>query len=435
MKSPRYISRVTHGTVALILAGGRGTRLQSLTERRAKPAVPFGGNMRIIDFTLSNCVNSGIRRIGVLTQYRAYSLIRHVQHGWSFMSGALGEYVEVIPPPQLDAGRGYAGTADAVYQNLHILRRQNADWILVLAGDHVYKMDYGPMIAHHVERGADLTIGCVTVSRASAVSFGVLDSGPDARVTAFLEKPADPPGTSTDPERSLVSMGIYVFSRTFLEQVLDRDARDPSSGHDFGADVIPRLIADRARVFAYPFGDTEGTGYWRDVGTVDAYWEANIELRNVVPPLDLYDQRWPIWTHQPQLPPAKFIFNDAYRRGAATDSLVAHGCVISGAHVARSVLFTNVRVMEYADIEDAVVLPDAVIGAGCRIRRAVIDKQVYLPPGTVVGEDPAADRERFHVTPRGIVLVSPTMLGQEYDFEPPLAGEEPGTTLPDADHG
>jgi len=420
----RYISRVTHGTVALILAGGMGTRLGTLTEWRAKPAVPIGGNMRIIDFTLSNCVNSGIRRIGVLTQHKAHSLIRHVQRGWSFMSGALGEFVEVLPPPQLGAGIAYSGTADAVYQNLHILRRQKPDWVLVLAGDHVYKMDYGPMIAAHMERQADLTIGCVTVPRSSASHFGILDADADSRVTAFVEKPAAPPGLRENPELSLASMGIYVFSRGFLEREMDRDARQQDSSHDFGKDVIPRLVAERARVFVYPFGDPAGTGYWRDVGTVDAYWEANIELRDVVPPLDLYDRHWPIWTHQPQLPPAKFVFDEPDRRGMAVDSLVSSGCVISGSTVTGSLLFTNVSVLDRSRIEDSVILPDAIIGPGCRIRRAVIDKQVYLPPGTIIGEDSERDRRRFHVTERGIVLVSPTMLGQSYDFVPPTHRSE-----------
>jgi glucose-1-phosphate adenylyltransferase len=416
----RYISRVTHGTVALILAGGRGTRLATLTEWRAKPGVPFGGSLRIIDFTLSNCVNSGIRRIGVLTQYKAHPLIRHVQRGWSFMSGALGEFVEILPPPQgAGTGQAYTGTADAVYQNLHILRRQKPEWVLVLAGDHVYKMDYGPMIARHMAREADITVGCVRVPRDSAKHFGIMDADADGRVTAFVEKPSDPPGLPDDPDASLASMGIYVFSRAFLERELEDDAQDPTSSHDFGKDIIPRLVAQGSRVFTYHFGDPAATGYWRDVGTVDNYWEANIELRNVVPPLDLYDRNWPIWTYQPQLPPAKFVFDEPGRRGMAVDSLISPGCVISGATVKGSVLFTGVSVLDRSVVEDSVVLPDAIIGAGCRIRRAVIDKQVYLPPGTVIGEDPEHDRARFHVSERGIVLVSPTMLGQGYDFVPP----------------
>jgi glucose-1-phosphate adenylyltransferase len=415
----RYISRVTHGTVALILAGGLGTRLHSLTDWRAKPAVPFGGCLRIVDFTLSNCVNSGIRRIGVLTQHKAHSLIRHVHRGWGFMSGSLDEFVDVLPPQLLGTGIGYSGTADAVYQNLHILRRQKPDWVLILAGDHVYKMDYGPMIARHMDRSADLTVGCVTVPKETARHFGIMNADPDGRVTAFTEKPADPPALPDDPDHCLASMGIYVFSRAFLERQLEIDARLYDSSHDFGKDLIPRLVSQAHRVYVYPFGDPTGSGYWRDVGTIDAYWEANMELRSVVPPLNLYDREWPIWTYQPQLPPAKFVFDDDDRRGMAVDSLVSQGCIVSGARVRRSVLFTNVSVLDGATVDDCVILPDAIIGAGCRVSRAVIDKRVYLPPGTVVGEDPAADRARFHVTDGGIVLVSPSMLGQDYDFEPP----------------
>jgi glucose-1-phosphate adenylyltransferase len=415
----RHVSRVTHSTVALILAGGRGSRLDGLTAWRAKPAVPFGGNLRIIDFTLSNCINSGVRRIGVLTQYMAHSLIRHVQRGWSFMSGALGEFVEILPAQQWGGEHWYAGTADAVYQNLHIIRRHDPDFVLVLAGDHVYKMDYGPMIARHLDRGADLTIGCVTVPVGEASHFGIMTVDGEQRITHFVEKPSEPVGLTEDPRHALASMGIYVFSRRFLEREVSFDAENTHSSHDFGKDVIPRVIAEGHRVYAHPFGDPAGTGYWRDVGTVDAFWQANIELSHVTPPLNLYDRNWPIWTYHQQLPPAKFVFNDAGRRGMAVDALVSGGCVVSGSRVERSVLFTNVNVRDHSVIEDSVVLPDVIVGAGCRIRRAVIDKRVYLEPGTVIGEDHAADRRRFHVTDGGVVLVTPAMLGQTYDYVPP----------------
>jgi glucose-1-phosphate adenylyltransferase len=410
----RYVSRLTHRTLALVMAGGKGARLGALTEWRAKPAVPFGGNFRIIDFTLSNCINSGIRRIGVLTQYKAYSLIRHVQRGWGFLRGEFGEFVELLPPQQWLGDRWYSGTADAVYQNLDIVERHAPEFVLILAGDHIYKMDYGPMIARHMQNGADLTVGCVAVPWERANEFGVMSVGSDGRVNAFEEKPGDPARMPNDPTKALASMGIYVFNREFLVAQLNKDAQNPESVHDFGKNVIPALIDD-CRVYAYRFEDAAGgESYWRDVGTIDAFWESNLELARVVPPLDLYDQDWPIWTYQEQLPPAKFVFDDADRRGIAVNSLVASGCVISGASVSRSLLFCNVRVENFTVIDEAVILPDVSIGPGCRIRRVVIDKDCEIPAGTVIGEDLEADRTRFHVTPGGVTLVTPSMLGQAY---------------------
>jgi len=414
----RYVSRLTHRTLALVMAGGKGARLGPLTEWRAKPAVPFGGNFRIIDFTLSNCINSGIRRIGVLTQYKAYSLIRHVQRGWGFLRGEFGEFVELLPPQQWLGDHWYAGTADAVYQNLDIVKRHAPEFVLILAGDHIYKMDYGPMIARHMENGADLTVGCVAVPWERANEFGVMSIDASGRVVAFDEKPTDPVRIPNDPMKSLASMGIYVFNRECLVAQLTKDAQDAASVHDFGKNVIPRLIDD-CRVFAYPFVDaTGGEIYWRDVGTVDAFWESNLELARVIPPLDLYDRDWPIWTYQEQLPPAKFVFDDPDRRGTAVNSLIASGCLISGAAVSRSLLFCNVRVENFSVIDEAVILPDVSIGPGCRLRRVVIDKGCAIPEGTIIGEDVAADRARFHVTPAGVTLVTPAMLGQQYSAKP-----------------
>ncbi len=412
--SQRYVSRLTHRTLALVLAGGRGTRLGELTEWRAKPAVPFGGNFRIIDFTLSNCINSGIRRIGVLTQYKAHSLIRHVQRGWGFLRGEFGEFVELLPPQQWLDDRWYAGTADAVFQNLDIVKRHAPEFVLILAGDHIYKMDYGPMLARHMENQADLTVGCVSVPWERANEFGVMDVDSAGRVNAFDEKPDNPARSPNDPTKAIASMGIYVFNCDFLIAQLHNDAQNPASVHDFGKNVIPELI-DSCKVYAYSFDDPDGgDSYWRDVGTIDAFWESNLELARVVPPLDLYDRDWPIWTYQEQLPPAKFVFDDADRRGTAVNSLVASGCVISGATVSRSLLFCNVRIDNFGVLDEAVVLPDVTIGPDCRISRVVVDKGCVIPGNTVIGEDLDADRTRFHVTPTGVTLVTPSMLGQRY---------------------
>ncbi len=410
----RFVSRLTRDTLALILAGGRGSRLKHLTEWRAKPAVPFGGKFRIIDFALSNCINSGIRRVSVLTQYKAHPLILHIQRGWGFLRGEFGEYVELLPAQQRIEASWYKGTADAVYQNLDIIRDHNPDFVLVLGGDHVYKMDYGPMLAYHLEKGADVTVGCVVVSPEEANQFGVVAVNENHQVTGFEEKPEHPVPIPGHDDQVLASMGIYVFSRDFLEQVLIEDAREPASSNDFGKDVIPAVI-QRHAVYAYPFVDvqTSRQSYWRDVGTVDAFWEANLELVAVTPPLNLYDRDWPIWTYQEQLPPAKFVFDDDGRRGMAIDSMVSGGCIISGALVRHSLLFSNVRVHEGSSLESAVVLPKVTIGPGCRISRAVIDEACQVPPGTVIGEDPVADSKRFYLTEKGVVLVTPEMLGQD----------------------
>jgi glucose-1-phosphate adenylyltransferase len=412
-QNPRFVSRLTRNTLALILAGGRGSRLKHLTKWRSKPAVPFGGKFRIVDFPLSNCINSGIRRVGVLTQYKAHSLILHIQRGWGFLRGEFGEFIELLPAQQRIESSWYEGTADAVYQNLDILRSHNPDYVLVLAGDHIYKMDYGTMIAEHVESGADMTVGCLTVDIETAKEFGVMTVDENNRVVEFHEKPDKPmtiPGTR---DLVLASMGIYVFNRKFLFEQLIKDADTPNSSHDFGKDIIPKVI-ERYRVQAYPFTDTTSgkQAYWRDVGTIDAFWASNIELIGVTPPLNLYDRSWPIWTYQEQLPPAKFVFDDDERRGMAVDSMVSGGCVISGAKVQDSLLFSNVRVNSYSTVDFSVVLPDVNIGRNCRITKAVIDRGCDIPEGTVIGEDPQADAERFYVSEQGVVLVTPEMLGQ-----------------------
>ena len=410
----RYVSRLTRDTLALIMAGGRGERLKHLTLWRAKPAVPFGGKFRIIDFPLSNCMNSGIRRVGVLTQYKAHSLLLHIQKGWGFLRGELGEFVELLPAQQRIEAAWYAGTADAVYQNIDIIRSHDPSFVLILAGDHVYKMDYGPMLAAHVERGADVTVGCIEVELERASAFGVMSVTSEGRVVRFAEKPAAPEPLPGHPGYALASMGIYVFSTSFLYEQLIRDADTPRSTHDFGKDLIPSLI-DGHRVMAYPFRDPQGgqRAYWRDVGTVDAFWEANMELIAVTPELNLYDREWPIWTYQEQLPPAKFVFDDDDRRGMAVDSMVSGGCIISGAVVRHSLLFSNVRVDSFSNVTDSVVMPDVTIGPSCRLHRVVVERGCVIPDGTVIGVDPEQDAKRFYVTPGGVTVVTPEMLGQE----------------------
>ncbi len=417
MEDTRFVSRLTRDTLALILAGGRGTRLKQLTTWRVKPAVPFGGKFRIIDFPLSNCINSGIRRIGVLTQYKSHSLIRHIQQGWGYFRGEFGEFIELLPAQQRIEETWYAGTADAVYQNIDIIRAHKPKYVLILAGDHIYKMDYGPMLAHHVENNADMTIGCLEVPLEQAKAFGVMSVDGSGRVNDFNEKPSQPQSAPGTPDTALASMGIYIFNTDFLYERLISDADTSTSAHDFGKDIIPAVIK-KYRVFSYPFRDVQ-TGqqsYWRDVGTVDAFWEANMELVSVTPELNLYDAQWPIWTYQEQLPPAKFIFDDEGRRGQAIDSMVSGGCLISGATVRRSLLFSNVRVHSFSKLEETVVLPGVEIGRNCRITKAVIDKGCKIPSGTVIGEDPKVDAERFHVSEGGVVLVSPEMLGQELHY-------------------
>lgn len=414
VSTPRFVSRLTRDTLALILAGGRGSRLKQLTLWRAKPSVPFGGKFRIIDFPLSNCMNSGIRRVGVLTQYKSHSLIQHIQRGWGFLRGEFGEFVELLPAQQRIQSSWYAGTADAIYQNLDIIRIHNPEYVLILAGDHIYKMDYGPMIAQHVEDAADMTVACLEVDLESARAFGVMTTDADGRVREFHEKPENPVSMPGRDDMALASMGIYVFNTRFLFEQLIKDADNIHSSHDFGHDIIPNIIS-QYRVFTYPFRDVQSgrQAYWRDVGTVDAFWAANLELIGVTPELNLYDVDWPIWTYQEQMPPAKFVFDDKDRRGSAIDSMVSGGCVISGSTVRHSLLFSNVKVNSYALLQHAVVLPDVRIGRHCRIQNAVIDKGCLVPQGTVIGEDLEKDAERFHVTPGGVVLVTPEMLGQE----------------------
>jgi glucose-1-phosphate adenylyltransferase len=406
---------LTRNTYTLVLAGGRGSRLRQLTDHRAKPAVPFAGTMRIIDFTLGNCVNSGLRRIGVLTQYKAQTLIRHIERSWGFLESSLGEFVDIVPAQQQTGERWYSGTANAVFQNLELVREANPAHVVVLAGDHVYKMDYSAMLAEHVSNGAELTVACLEVPIEDASDFGVMTIDAAQRILAFEEKPAHPSPTPGRPGRALASMGIYVFDTAFLLDLLERDAADAASSHDFGRDVIPGLLGT-ARVFAHRFEDScvnmvGDRPYWRDVGTLDAYWEANLDLTRVVPELNLYDESWPVLGRQPMRPPAKFVFDDAGRRGTAVDSLVSGGCIVSGATVRRSILFYGVKVGDGSLVEDAVVLPNAAIGRGVTVRRAIVDARCVLPDGFTAGVDPAQDKLRFHVTERGVCLVTPQMLG------------------------
>jgi glucose-1-phosphate adenylyltransferase len=402
---------------AMVLAGGRGSRLGPLTERRSKPAVPFAGKLKIIDFTLSNCVNSGVRRIGVLTQYKSQSLIRHIERGWSFLAGSLGEYVDVAPAQQQQGEAWYCGTADAVWQNIELIREANPRHVLVLGGDHVYKMDYAALLADHVASGCAVTVACVEVPLAMASDFGVVAVDEHGRISAFDEKPAAPRPIPGLPDQALASMGLYCFDTAVLLQALTRDAADTASSHDFGHDVIPALLANMPlhahRFSASAVVSGEGLPYWRDVGTVDAYFQAHRDLLQVVPPLDLYDDAWPILSQQRQLPPAKFVFDDDVRRGQALDSLVASGCIVSGALVRRSVLFSKAKVDEGSVVEDSLLLPNVRAGRGVRLMRAVIDKHCVLPDGFHAGLDPEADRARgFHRTPLGITVVTPEMLGQ-----------------------
>jgi glucose-1-phosphate adenylyltransferase len=413
----RFVSLLTKTTLALILAGGRGARLSHLTDWRAKPAVPFGGKFRIIDFPLSNCMNSGIRRIGVVTQYKAHSLIRHIQRGWGFLRGEFGEFVELMPASQRMEETWYKGTADSIYQNLDIIRAHSPERVLILAGDQVYKMDYGQMLAFHAAHQADVTVGCIEVPVERASAFGVMAVDGDDRIVEFAEKPLQPKTIPGDSAHALASMGIYVFDTEFLIEQLTRDADEMHSTHDFGRDLIP-YCASRYRSYAHRFStscvreDNAQEPYWRDVGTVDAYWEANVELTKVTPLLNLYDANWPIWTYQEQVPPAKFVFDDPGRRGVAIDSMVAGGTIISGATVERSLLFTNIFVHSFSSIQDSVILPDVSVGRHSRLTRVVVDKGCEIPEGLVVGEDALEDARRFHRTEEGITLLTPDMLGQ-----------------------
>lgn len=415
----RFVSRLTRETMALVLAGGQGSRLRELTTWRAKPALYFGGKFRIIDFPLSNCFNSGIRRVGVLTQYKAHSLIRHLIRGWASRYSGDNEFVEILPASQRVGGEWYRGTADAVYQNLDIIRTNAPRLVLILAGDHIYKMDYGPLLAAHSEAMADMTVCCIEVPvEEAANALGVMTVDETGRVIDFNEKPAEPTPIPGKPGWCLASMGNYVFNTDFLFEQTIKDADDPKTDHDFGKNIIPNII-DKYRVHAYPFRDPDSgeQAYWRDVGTLQAYWEANMELVSVVPQLNLYDHRWLVSTVQAQLPPAKFVLDDPDRRGVAINSMVSGGCVVSGAQLDRSVLFSNVHVESYSKIKDSVVLPDVRIGESCRIQKAIIDRGTIIADGTVIGEDPEQDRANgLRVTASGITLVTPDMLGQELHF-------------------
>jgi glucose-1-phosphate adenylyltransferase len=404
--------------MAYVLAGGRGSRLMELTDKRAKPAVFFGGKSRIIDFALSNALNSGIRRIAVATQYKAHSLIKHLQAGWNFLRPERNEGFDILPASQrVSESQWYAGTADAVFQNIDIIRSYAPEYIVVLAGDHVYKMDYEPMLQQHVEQNADVTIGCIVVPREEATGFGVVHADASDRVLGFLEKPADPPGMPGDPDKAYASMGIYVFRTDFLFEQLRRDADDTASSHDFGKDLIPYIVK-HGRAVAHPFerscvrSSNESEAYWRDVGTVDAYWEANVALTDFVPGLDLYDHAWPIWTYAEITPPAKFVHEEHGRRGEAHTSLVSGGCVVSGASVHKSLLFTGVRVNSYSALDGAVVLPYAEIERSVRLRNVVVDRGVRIPANLVVGEDPELDARRFRRTERGVCLITQSMIDQ-----------------------
>jgi glucose-1-phosphate adenylyltransferase len=415
-RSHAAIAGIIRNSMALVLAGGRGSRLKELTDRRAKPAVPFGGTARIVDFALSNAINSGIRRIGVATQYKAHSLIRHLQKGWTFLRSERNESFDILPASQRTGdGQWYQGTADAVYQNLDILERYPIGHIVVLAGDHVYKMDYAEMLLQHIDSRADVTVGCIEVPREEAVAFGVMRIDGSDQIQNFIEKPNDPPAVPGAPDKALASMGIYVFDAAFLYDQLRRDAADPYSQHDFGKDIIPYLV-QHGRAVAHRFGrsairsDARAEAYWRDAGTLDAFFEANLDLISVLPALDLYDRRWPIWTTTEMLPPAKFVHDEDGRRGMAISSLVANGCIVSGARVRRSLLSTGVRVNSFADIDGAVIMPYVEIGRGARLRNVIVDSSVRVPPGLVVGEEPELDARRFRRTDKGVTLITQAML-------------------------
>jgi glucose-1-phosphate adenylyltransferase len=417
---PGMVTDLTRKTLVLVLAGGEGARLKDLTHWRAKPAVPICGKYRIIDFALSNCVNSGLRKIGVLTQYKSHSLLRHLQRGWSFMRAEIGEFVELLPAQQRTEEKAwYKGTADALFQNMDIMRRHAAEFVIVLGGDHIYTMDYTKMLMQHVKSGADLTVACIEVPKEEASGFGVMSVRDDMQISSFTEKPENPESMPGKPDSSLASMGIYVFSTRFLYETLKEDAANSSSSHDFGKDIIPAKIKDSiAMAHSFTNEETGKPAYWRDVGTLQSYWKTNMELCEIEPELNLYDRNWPIWTYQTQHPPAKFIFDDEGRRGEAIDSLVSGGCIISGARVKRSVISFGTTIESYSLIKDCVILPKVQIGENCRITKTIIDKACVIPDGTVIGENIEEDRKKYHVSPEGIVLVTPKMLGQHlYSIE------------------
>jgi glucose-1-phosphate adenylyltransferase len=407
---------IARDTMAYVLAGGRGSRLADLTERRAKPAVYFGGKARIIDFALSNALNSGIRRMGVATQYKAHSLIRHLQRGWNFLRPERNESFDILPASQrVSEYHWYQGTADAVFQNIDIIEGYGPEYMVILAGDHVYKMDYEQMLQQHVQAGADVTVGCLEVPRMQAREFGVMHVDAKARIVDFVEKPGDPPAMPGNPDMALASMGLYVFNTKFLIEELRRDADDPQSSHDFGKDIIPHIVK-HGKAVAHRFSDScvradsETESYWRDVGTVDAYWEANIDLTDVIPKLDIYDRAWPLWSYAEVTPPAKFVHNEYNRRGSAVASLVSGGCIISGAAFQRSLVFTGVHAHSYAAVTEGVVLPYCEIGRGARLHKVVLDSHVTIPEGLIVGEDPVADAQRFFRTEKGVCLITQPMI-------------------------
>ncbi len=407
---------LTRRTCAFVLAGGRGSRLKELTDTRAKPAVYFGGKTRIVDFALSNALNSGIRKMAIATQYKAHSLIRHCTRGWSFFQPNRNEYLDILPASQrVSESQWYLGTADAVTQNIDIVDSYDVDYVLILAGDHIYKMDYEVMLRQHADSGADVTIGCLTVPRHEASAFGVMAIDGKDRITSFLEKPADPPGTPDDPDVTLASMGIYVFRWDYLRELLRADAADTGSTHDFGGDIIPDIVAN-GTAMAHRFEAScvrhtpEAPAYWRDVGTIDAFWQANIDLTGFTPDLDLWDRNWPIWTHTALTPPAKFIHDEADRRGSARTSLVSGGCIVSGTDIRNSLLFSHVHTNSYASLEGAVVLPYVNIGRSARLTRVVIDSGVRIPEGLVAGGDRAEDERWFRVSEGGVTLITQAML-------------------------
>ena len=416
MTPPQRNSRLSRDTMAFVLAGGRGSRLMELTDRRAKPGVFFGGKTRIIDFALSNALNSGIRRIGVATQYKAHSLIRHLTRGWSFMRAERNESFDILPASQrVNEDTWYRGTADAVFQNIDIVESYAPKYIVVLAGDHIYKMDYEIMLQQHVETGADVTLGCLEVPRMEATGFGVMHVDEHDTIVDFIEKPADPPGIPDRPDMALASMGIYVFNMKYLFDLLKTDAANPSSEHDFGKDLIPWVVKN-GKAVAHRFSAScvrsaqEAEAYWRDVGTVDAYWESNIDLTAVTPALDLYDTDWPIWTYSELTAPAKFVHDEPDRRGFAISSLVSGGCIVSGTELRRSLLFTGVHTSSYSHIEEAVILPYVKVGRHVRLKKVVIDRGVDIPDGLVVGEDPELDASRFRRTDKGVCLITQPMI-------------------------
>ncbi|MEY3573147.1 MAG: hypothetical protein RJA77_1062 [Pseudomonadota bacterium] len=405
-------------SLALVLAGGRGSRLKQLTDSRAKPAVYFGGKFRIIDFALSNCVNSGIRRIGVITQYKSHSLLRHLQRGWSFLRAELNEMVDLLPAQQrVDEENWYRGTADAVFQNLDIIESSHPEYIVILAGDHVYRMDYSIMLQDHAASGLPCTVGCIQVPREEAKAFGVMAIDENRHITHFIEKPADPPSMPGDPSHSLASMGIYIFNADYLYECLRDDLADPDSSHDFGKDVIPRAVRE-GKAFAHPFGMScvkagqDAKEYWRDVGTIDAFWEANLDLASVTPELDIYDTDWPIWTTQRQLPPAKFVQDQHGKHGLTINTMVSGGCIVSGSVVSNSVLFSSVRIRSFCTVDQAVLLPDVTVNRHCFLKKVVIDRGCQLPEGLVVGENPELDATRFERTSNGVVLITKEMLSE-----------------------